>query len=214
MPNGWARSHVLAVHAFGLAKSIAGAADAGTALQWHRSPPVQDCRREMTCLCRGVAMASDIFAKIGDIKGESLDDKHKDEIEVLSFSWGVTNSGSMAHLSAVGEGKATFQDLSIVHHIDKASPLLMQACATGQHLKEATITHRKSGKGQQEFLIVKMNDVIITAVTHGGSSDQPASENVTMAFAKVNIEYRPQRADGSIDAGIHFKYDLKGDKIG
>ena len=59
--------------------------------------------------------------------------------------------------------------------------MLLKACATGQHLKEATITHRKSGKGQQEFLIVKMNDVIITAVTHGGSSDQPASENVTMS---------------------------------
>jgi type VI secretion system secreted protein Hcp len=159
-------------------------------------------------------MASDIFAKIGDIKGESIDDKHKDEIEVLSFSWGVTNAGSMAHGTGGGEGKATFQDLSIVHRIDKASPLLMQACATGQHLKEATITHRKSGKGHQEFLIVKMNDVIITAVTHGGNSDQPASENVTMAFAKVNVEYRPQKSDGSIDAGILFKYDLSSNKIG
>ena len=76
-------------------------------------------------------MASDIFAKIGDIKGESLDDKHKDEIEVLSFSWGVTNTGVIAAGGGGGAGKATFQDLSIVHKIDKASPLLMQACATG-----------------------------------------------------------------------------------
>jgi type VI secretion system secreted protein Hcp len=156
-------------------------------------------------------MASDIFAKIGDIKGESLDDKHKDEIEVQSFSWGVTNSGSMASGSGGGEGKATFHDLSFVHNIDKASPVLMQACATGVHMKEATITHRKSGKGQQEFLIVKMNDVIITGVTHGGSGDGH-SENVSLAFAKVNVEYKPQKADGSLDAGIHFKYDLKGQK--
>src|SRR4051794_24162994 len=123
-------------------------------------------------------MAADIFAKIGDIKGESLDDKHKDQIEVLSYSWGVSNSGSMASGSGGGEGKASFHDLTFVHNVDKASPVLMQACATGVHLKEATITHRKSGKGQQEYLIVKMNDVIITGVSHGGTGEGGSSENV------------------------------------
>jgi type VI secretion system secreted protein Hcp len=160
-------------------------------------------------------MASDIFAKIGDIKGESLDAKHKDEIEVLSYSWGVTNAGSMAHGTGGGEGKATFHDLSFVHNIDKASPVLMQACATGTHMKEATIVHRKAGKEQHEYLIVKMNDVIITGVTHGGGSgDGGHSENVSLSFAKVAVEYKPQKADGSLDAGIHFKYDLKGHKEG
>jgi type VI secretion system secreted protein Hcp len=157
-------------------------------------------------------MASDIFAKIGDIKGESIDDKHKDEIEVQSFSWGVTNAGSMAFGTGGGEGKATFHDLSFVHKIDKASAVLMQACATGTHLKDATITHRKAGKTQVEYLIVKMNDVIITGVTHGGSSDGFDTENVSLAFAKVDLEYKPQKADGSVDAGIHFKYDLKAQK--
>ena len=76
-------------------------------------------------------MASDIFAKLGDIKGESGDSKHKDEIEVLSYSWGVTNAGSMSHGGGGGEGKATFHDLSFVHKIDKASPVLLQTCATG-----------------------------------------------------------------------------------
>jgi type VI secretion system secreted protein Hcp len=158
-------------------------------------------------------MASDIFAKLGDIKGESIDDKHKDEIEVLSYSWGVTNEGSMKFGTGGGEGKALFHDLTIVHNIDKASPVLMQACATGTHLKEATITHRKAGKGQQEYLVVKMNDVIITGVTHAGSGDGH-SENVSLAFGKVNVEYKPQKADGSLDAGIHFKYDLKAQKDG
>jgi type VI secretion system secreted protein Hcp len=125
----------------------------------------------------------------------------------------VSNTGSMASGSGGGEGKATFHDLSFVHNVDKASPVLMQACATGTHLKEATITHRKAGKGQQEFMIVKMNDVIITSVTHGGSGDGH-SENVSLAFAKVNVEYKPQKADGSLDAGIHFKYDLKAQKEG
>jgi type VI secretion system secreted protein Hcp len=158
-------------------------------------------------------MAADIFAKIGDIKGESLDAKHKDEIEVLSFSWGVANAG-VSSGGGVGAGKATFQDISIVHHIDKSSPLLLKACATGTHIKDAMITHRKAGKEQHEYLTVKMNDVIVTGVTHGGASGQPFSESVTLAFAKVDLEYKPQKQDGSLDAGIHFKYDLKTNKEG
>jgi type VI secretion system secreted protein Hcp len=159
-------------------------------------------------------MASDIFAKIGDIKGESLDAKHKDEIEVLSFSWGVTNAGVKAPGGGGGAGKATFQDLSIVHNIDKASPKLLEACATGAHLKEGTITQRKAGKGQQEFLIIKMNDIIITGVALGAAAGQPGSETVSLAFAKVALEYKPQKPDGSVDTGIHFKYDLKANKVG
>jgi type VI secretion system secreted protein Hcp len=159
-------------------------------------------------------MASDIFARIGDIKGESLDSKHKDEIEVLSFSWGVSNTGAMAAGGGAGAGKATFQDLSIVHKIDKASPLLMQACATGTHLKEATITHRKAGKDPQDYLIVKMNDIIITAVADGAASGEAGSETVSLAFAKIDLEYKPQKADGSFDTGIHFKFDLKTNKEG
>ena len=158
-------------------------------------------------------MASDIFAKLGDIKGESGDSKHKDEIEVLSYSWGVTNAGSMAHGGGGGEGKATFHDLSFVHKIDKATPVLLQTCATGAHLKEATITHRKAGKEQHEYLIVKLSDVIVTGVTHGGSGDGD-SENISLSFAKVALEYKPQKPDGSLDAGVFFKYDLKANKAG
>jgi type VI secretion system secreted protein Hcp len=159
-------------------------------------------------------LASDIFAKLGDIKGESLDSKHKDEIEILSWSWGVAHGRPKGGGSGKSAGKPTFHDLSFTHNIDKASPVLMKGCATGQHLKEATITHRKAGKGQQEFLVVKMNDVIITSVSHGDSNEGSHVETVTLAFAKVDLEYRPQKADGSLDAGIHFKYDIKGNKEG
>ena len=158
-------------------------------------------------------MAADIFAKIGDIKGESFDDKHKDEIEVLSWSWGVTNGVSVSGTGA-GQGKASFHDLSFTHKIDKASPVLMKSCATGQHMKEATITLRKAGKGQQEFLIIKMNDVLITAVSDADGAEAGPIESVSLAFAKVDVEYRPQKSDGSLDAGLHFKYDLKANKEG
>jgi type VI secretion system secreted protein Hcp len=160
-------------------------------------------------------MAIDTYAKIGDIKGESMADGHKDEIEVLSYSWGVTNAGSMRSGGGGGEGAANFHDMSFVHSVDKASPVLFQACALGTHLKEATITHRKAGTkgGQVDYLVVKLNDVIITSVTHGGSSDSH-SENVSLSFSKVHLEYKPQKQDGSLDAGIQFKYDLKGKKEG
>ena len=159
-------------------------------------------------------MASDIFAKIEGIKGESFDAKHKDEIEVLSFSWGVTNSGSVVSGGGGGTGKATFQDLSLVHKIDKASPLLMKACATGSHLKDATITQRKAGRDQEDFLIIKLNDVIITGVTDGAASGEAGSETVSLTFLKIDLEYKPQKADGSLDTGIHFKFDLKANKEG
>jgi len=154
-------------------------------------------------------MAADTFLKIGDIKGESQDDKHKDEIEVLSYSWGVANQGSMDFGGGGGEGKATFHDLSITHRVDKASPVLMQVCANGTHLKDGTLTVRKAGKTQLEYLVIKMNDIIVTSITHGGGGGDGATENVSLAFAKVNVEYKPQKADGSLDAGVKWGYDRK-----
>jgi len=160
-------------------------------------------------------MPADIFGKLGDIKGESEDAKHKGEIDILSWSWGITQSGTMAHGGGGGEGKANFNDFNFTHHIDKASPVLMKACATGEHIKDATITVRKAGKGQQEFLIVKMTDIIITGVAPSGAGDGAATaEHVALQFAKVDLEYKPQKQDGSLDAGVHFKYDIKGNKEG
>jgi type VI secretion system secreted protein Hcp len=158
-------------------------------------------------------MAVDVFLKLGDIKGESKDSKHPDEIDVLSWSWGLSQTGSIAHGGGGGAGKASFNDLSIMHQLDKASPVLMKACATGEHIKDATLTARKAGKGQQEYLIIKMNDILITSVQPSGSSENPM-ESVSMQAAKVDLEYKPQKPDGSLDAGLHFKYDIKANKEG
>jgi type VI secretion system secreted protein Hcp len=160
-------------------------------------------------------MASDIFAKIGDIKGESTDARHKDEVEVLSWSWGVAQSESSTHGGGGGAGKASFHDFNFTHHIDKASPLLMKSCATGVHIPEATITVRKAGKGQQEYLVIKMNDVLITSVAMSvGGAEPITAENVTLQAARVDLEYSAQKADGSLEPGLHFKYDVKANKVG
>ena len=160
-------------------------------------------------------MAASIFARIGTIKGESQDAEHKDEIEVLSWSWGVSRPGTMSHGGGGGAGKASFHDFHFTHHVDKASPVLMRACATGEHIKDATITVRKAGKGQQEYLVIKMTDVLVTGASMSVSADGDATaEGVTLTFAKVDLAYQPQKPDGSLDAGVHFTYDLKANEAG
>jgi len=160
-------------------------------------------------------MATDIFMKLGDIKGESQDDKHKDEIDVLSWSWGVQQPGSMHVGGGGGHGKANFSDLVFTHYVDKASPVLLKSCATAEHIKEATLTLRKAGKTPQEFLLIKMNDVIITSVQPSGTGgDAGHTAQVALQFSKVNLEYKPQKPDGSLDAGVHFKMDIKANKEG
>src|SRR6476660_4958817 len=109
-------------------------------------------------------MARSIFARIGASKGESRDARQTDEIDVVSWSWGVSQSGTFGH-GGGGAGKASFADFTFTHHVDKASPLLMKACATGEHLTDATITVRKAGKGQQEYLIITMSDLLVTSVS-------------------------------------------------
>jgi type VI secretion system secreted protein Hcp len=159
----------------------------------------------------------DYFLKFDGIKGESADAKHKDEIDIEAWSWGETHAPPAGGGSGGGgAGRVSMQDFHFTMHVNKASVSLMKACATGQHLKEATLSARKAGKGQQEFLVIKFQDVLITSYQVGGSEATGTlpTEQASLNFAKVEVEYRPQKADGSLDAGIHFKYDLKAQKEG
>lgn len=158
-------------------------------------------------------MSTEIFAKIGDIKGESVDNRHPDEIDVVSFSWGVANSGSAAPGGGGGAGRPTFQDLLIVHTIDSATPELLLSCATGRHLQRATISHRKAGE-TQDYLTVTLSDVTITAVTQNGTETQPYTETVSLWFGKVDLLYRRRRLDGSFDDGRHFIFDVRTNQPG
>jgi type VI secretion system secreted protein Hcp len=153
-------------------------------------------------------VATSIFARIGTIKGESRDARHKDEIEVSSWSWGVTSSGAVGHGAGSGSGRASLQDLTFTHHVDKASPLLMKACATGEHIRDAVIAVRRAGANQQDFLLVTMTDVVVTAVSTSVIAEGDAMvESVGLAFGSVDLEYKPQKPDGTSDAGVHFTYE-------
>jgi type VI secretion system secreted protein Hcp len=156
-------------------------------------------------------MAVDYFIKFDGIKGESADDKHKDEIDIQSWSWGESNVGAAAHGGGAAAGKASMQDFHFAMHMNTASVSLMKACATGQHIKDATFTGRKAGKGQQEFLTFKFRDVLISSYQIGGAEELPFDQ-VSFNFAKIEVEYKPQKPDGSVGPGIQFKYDLKAHK--
>lgn len=157
-------------------------------------------------------MASDMFIKIGDIKGESQDDAHKDEIDVLGWAWGMSNPGSAVKPGS-SSAPPSFQDFSFVHHVDLASPSLMLACCDGKHYPEARLTVRSSGEKPLEYLKITMNDLIITSVSSGGSGgEERPSETVTLNFAKVKVEYQQQDRDGSPGAKNDMGWDLRANK--
>ena len=154
--------------------------------------------------------AADFFIKFDGIKGESADAKHKDEIDVESWSWGETRSGGHGTGSGAGTGKVSMQDFQFVMKLNRASPSLMQACATGQHIKMATLTARKAGKGQQEYLTFKFHDVLVSAYqTAGTEAEVRPVDQVSLNFAKIEFEYKRQQPDGSLAPGGQFKFDLK-----
>ena len=156
-------------------------------------------------------MAVDYFLKIKGIEGESYDAKHKNEIDVLSFSWGETQTGTHAGGGGGGAGKVSMQDFHFVMKANKASPKLLLACATGDHIKEATLSCRKAGKDQQDFMKIKFTDLLVSSYQTGGSStgDEIPMDQISLNYASMEYEYREQQADGTMSGPVKAGYDLK-----
>ena len=144
-------------------------------------------------------MAMDMFIKIGALKGEAKDKVHKEEIDVLAWSWGMSNSGSAQQGGGAGAGKVNVQDLSFTKWIDKSSPDLMLAACNGKHFDKATLVVRKAGEQPLEYLTITLEDLIITSVSTGGSGGEDRlTENVTLNFARVKVGYKEQTATGGV----------------
>ncbi len=159
--------------------------------------------------------AVDYFLKIDTIDGESTDSKHGKEIDVMSWSWGATNAGSHGTGGGGGAGKVSMQDFSFVMRTNKASPKLMLACASGDHIAKAQLTCRKAGKTQQEYLIIKFTELHVTSYNTGGSQgDVVPTDSITLSFGKIEYEYSPQKADGSLDTKIPVSWSVKENKAG
>jgi type VI secretion system secreted protein Hcp len=155
----------------------------------------------------------DYFLKIDGVKGESQDDKHKDEIHVSSFSFGVTNAGTGGSNLGSGGGRSNVQDMHFTKTVDAASPNLFIGCATGKHFPNAIVTVRRAGEKPQEYLTYKLTEVYISSITTSGHEGGGiAQESVSLNFSKVELNYTPQNADGSPGAKNTKTYDVKANK--
>lgn len=155
--------------------------------------------------------AVDYFLKIDGIEGESQDSKHKSEIDVHSWSWGETNAGTSAMGGGSGAGKVHMQDFHFTMQVNKSTPKLMLACASGQHIPKALLTCRKAGTDQQEFLVIHFSDLLVSSYQTGGSAngDVVPVDQISLNYSKIEWEYKEQKADGTLAGPIKAGWDLK-----
>lgn len=160
--------------------------------------------------------AVDYFLVIDGIKGETKDSKmaSKGAIDVDSWSWGETQSGSHSSGGGGGAGKVVMQDMHFVAKMSAASPLMALACADGRHIKEATLTCRKAGKQQQEFFVIKLNDILVSSYQTGGngSSEIIPMDQFALNFSKIEWAYAAQKPDGTLESPKKYGYDVKANK--
>lgn len=154
-------------------------------------------------------MAVDMFMQLGELKGESRDKTHKEKIDVLAWSWGMSNSGTAHMGGGMGAGKVNVQDISFTKWIDLASTEIMLACATGKHFPTAQLIVRKAGETPLEYIVIDMSEVMVTAVSTGGSGGEDRlTENVTLNFAKVKVTYTEQLPTGGKGKTPNFIYNI------
>ncbi|ECD7011251.1 type VI secretion system tube protein Hcp [Salmonella enterica subsp. enterica serovar Cotham] len=159
-------------------------------------------------------MAYDIFLKIDGIDGESMDDKHKNEIEVLGWRWNIHQESTMHAGSGLGSGKVSVTNLEFEHYIDRASPNLFKYCASGKHIPQAILVMRKAGGNPLEYLKYTFTDLIVAVVSPSGSHDGEIAsrETVELSFSTVKQEYVVQNQQGGSGGTITAGYDFKANK--
>jgi type VI secretion system secreted protein Hcp len=158
-------------------------------------------------------MAVDYFLKIEGVDGESTDDSHKGEIELYAWSFGGNNPGSFSSGGGGGTGKVTLNDFNFTKRADKASAKLFTACCTGEHLKKVTLTCRKAGKEQQEFLKIEITSALVSSFnTSGSTGDEIPTDQVTLNFAKIEYKYKEQKPDGSLGGEVVGGWDVTTNK--
>jgi type VI secretion system secreted protein Hcp len=156
-------------------------------------------------------MAVDYFLKIDGIDGESKDAKHKNEIDIESFSLGESQVGTSHSGGGSGGGKVNMQDPQFTSkYMSKASPKLFLACANGEHIKKAVLICRRAGKEQQEYLKWTFSDLLISSYHSAGHSggDGLPTESFSLNFTKIEFEYKEQKPDGTLGGSTQAGYDV------
>jgi type VI secretion system secreted protein Hcp len=150
-------------------------------------------------------MAVDMFLKIAGVDGESTDKSHKGEIDVLSWSWGMSQSGTTHLGGGGGSGKVNVQDITLTKYVDASSPALMLGCCKGTHLDQAVLVVRKAGDSPLEYLKITMKEVIVSSVATGGAgTEDRLTENVTLNFGEFKFEYQTQSRKGGKEGGARI----------
>jgi type VI secretion system secreted protein Hcp len=159
---------------------------------------------------------ADMYLKLDGVDGEAKDTDHTNEIEIMSFSFGVSNQGSGAIGVGSGASKARVNDVTVMKYVDKASPGLFQNCCIGKSFKSATLTVRKAGGDKPvNYLVYNMDEVFITNVSTSGSDGGGiATESVSLNFAKITVTYTEQNADGSAGKDTPKWYSVKEHNFG
>jgi type VI secretion system secreted protein Hcp len=157
-------------------------------------------------------MAVDMFLKIDGVEGESKDKTHLKQIDVLAWSWGLSNTGSAHVGGGAGSGKVNVQDVSVTKWVDSASPKLVLACCEGSHYSQVLLTVRKAaGKAPLEYVKITLSEVLVAGISTGGSGgEERLTENVTLNFGKFSMDYTPQQDDGSAGTAINAAWDVAG----
>jgi len=160
---------------------------------------------------REVTESEDIFLRLdlqrsGTVKGESTDGQHLNEIELTGWAWGLHAASVMA---AVGPAtKATAKELRLVKRVDRSSPVIMSAVRPNDMVKRAVITMRKSGGEQQAYFALTIEKGRITSYDVATATGR-GEEQITLSFRKIQVEYRPQRADGHLAGAVVFAAEME-----
>ncbi len=156
-------------------------------------------------------MAADYFLRIDGIEGESTKRGVEKQIEIESFSWSAAQTGFHGTGTGGGTAKVDVQDFHFTTKVNKSSPKLMIACATGQHFKDrsAVLIVRKAGGKQEAYLTYKLSDITISSYqTAGAAGDNTVpTDSFSIAFSKIEVEYKPQKSDGSLEAAVTAGYN-------
>ncbi len=159
-------------------------------------------------------MSIECFIEIDGVEGESVVKDFEGQIDVLAWSWGMSQSGTSHVGGGSGSGRASVQDLSITKYTDSATHALIKACLTGEHFETATLTARKAGGEALIYFKVVMNKVLITSVSAGASQGEDRqTENVTLNFGKVEVEYTPQDEKGAGGAAKTVIYNIAANAV-
>jgi type VI secretion system secreted protein Hcp len=159
------------------------------------------------------AATEECFLRVDGVQGDSADARHRGEIELLSWSLGLTTPVAATSAGAAATvGRADFQPLRVTQRIDRAVPALVQIGASGRHVQSAVLSCRRPGREAADYLKITLQDVLVSGVRLGDSADAPPGAEITLAYGRISIEYRQQMPDGSLGPAAIGGWDVRANR--